>query len=480
MAGSQREREVEVEGKQSNHPLIGVGHRIGLRPMSFNFKSFVEFTWIALFKSKDTCHQLTPKRISALLAFYLLFPLVELVHWTGFLLDDILCSEYQSEEINQPVFIVGHPRSGTTFLHRLLAKDTHNFSTMRLWEAVLAPSIVQRQIVKALTWLDRRLGAPLKSRMAAWDKRLQVGSVMHKVALQEPEEDQFILLHIWSTLAIWTFSAISDQATPEIHFDTRMPPEDKKRIMGFYKRCIQRHLHAHRTDQGRPVRYLAKDPSASPKIDTVLRTFPDAKIIYMVRNPLEAIPSYVSLLNYTWRLFGATLGEYGSRDYVLRIARHWYRYPLERLESAPQDSYAIVRYDDLLQDLERTVTDIYDRFGLEASPAFDQLLREEATKARAYRSKHRYSLKRLRLSRRQIVEEFADIFERFDFDIHEGSDRRTINDSRRAVRSTRRARRLARLRQKWRLRRARSRWHRRRTRPRLVVRRSRRRSRGIL
>ena len=448
--------------------------------MSFNFRSFAKFTWIALFKSKGTCHQLTPKRISALIAFYLLFPLVELIHWTAFFLDDIFCSEYQSEEIDQPVFIVGHPRSGTTFLHRLLARDTCNFCTIRLWEAVLAPSIVQRQIVRALVWLDRRFGAPLDTQLAAWDKQLQVGNVMHKVALREPEEDQFLLLHIWSTLAIWTFSAISEQATPDVYFDTRMPPEDKKRIMGFYKRCIQRHLHVHRMDQDRPVRYLAKDPSASPKVDTIYRTFPDAKIIYLVRNPLDTIPSYVSLLNYTWRLFGATPGEYGSRDYVLQIARHWYRYPLERLKDAPQDSYAIVRYDDLLQNLEGTVADIYDRFGFEISPAFDRLLREEAAKARAYRSKHRYSLKHLKLSRRQIVEEFADIFERFDFDIREGSDRHTIYGGRQTVRSKRRLRRLARLRQQWRLRRARSRWYRRSTRPRLVVKRHRRRSRGAL
>ncbi len=448
--------------------------------MPFDFRNFAKFTWIALFKSEGTHHRLTPKRAGALVAFYLLFPLVELAHWTGFLLDDILCADYRSEEINQPVFIVGHPRSGTTFLHRLLAKDTYNFTTMRLWEALLAPSIVQRQIVKALARIDRRLGAPLGKSTAAWDKRLQVGNVMHKVALRKPEEDQFLFLHIWSSLAIWTFSAISDQATSDIHFDAKMPSEDKKRIMGFYRRCIQRHLYAHRTRQSRPVHYLAKDPSASPKVDTILRTFPDAKIIYLVRNPLDTIPSYISLLNYTWRLFGATLGDHGSRDYVLQIARHWYRYPLERLKCAPQDSYAIVRYNDLLQDPERTVADVYSRFGLETSPAFAHLLRNEATNARAYRSKHRYSLKHLRLTRQQIVEEFADIFESFDFDTREGLNRQTIYAGRPAVRPKRHVRRLALLRQRWRLKRARARWYRRKTRPRLVIKRPRRRFRGVL
>jgi hypothetical protein len=215
-------------------------------------------------------------------------------------------------------------------------------------------------------------------------------------------------------------------------------------------------------------------------VDTIFRSFPDAKIIYLVRNPLDTIPSYVSLLNYTWRLFGATPGEYGSRDYVLQIARHWYRYPLERLKNAPQHSYVIVRYEDLLQDLEGTVADIYSRFGLVSSPAFNQLVQEKATKARAYRSKHRYSLQHLRLSRRQIVEEFADIFERFDFDLREGSDRQATHAGRQAVRSKSHLRRLARLRQRWRLRRPRGRWHRRKTRSRIVVRKPRRRSRGVL
>ena len=415
--------------------------------MAFDFKTFARHTGTALFRSRGTSFSLTPRRIGLLLAFYTLFLPLELLHWIGFLLDDIFFSEYQRVEIAQPVFIVGFPRSGTTFLHRLMAKDRQSFSTMKMWEIVLAPSVVQRKAVRALTTLDRRLGSPLERLLTAWDEHWHVGNVMHKVAWQEPEEVQFLLLHIWSTLTVATFSAIVEEAAPYIHFDTQMPPAEKERIMDFYTRSIQRHLYSHTDDRNQPpAHYLCKNPSASPKIGTLYERYPNAKIIYLIRNPLDAIPSYVSLMNHTWRLFGASAKDHESRDYVLEIANHWYRYPLERLAHAPADSYCVVRYDDLVRDPEQTIADIYSRFGFEIGPAFAQVLQKEASKARSYRSKHSYSLAQAGLSRQQIVTEFEDIFARFEFDTRE-SPRRAGSRTRWQMRPIRRRmHRLSRIR----------------------------------
>jgi hypothetical protein len=121
-------------------------------------------------------------------------------------------------------------------------------------------------------------------------------------------------------------------------------------------------------------------------------------------------------------LFGASPDGHKSRDYVLDVVRHWYRYPLERLARAPKSSYAVVKYDDLVGDPYRTVTGIYDRLDLEVSPAFDGVLQEEAEKARDYHSRHTYSLEEVGLTRHQIVADFEDVFDRFGFDKREGSD----------------------------------------------------------
>jgi hypothetical protein len=82
----------------------------------------------------------------------------------------------------------------------------------------------------------------------------------------------------------------------------------------------------------------------------------------------------------------------------------------------PRDSHVIVRYDDLVSDPEGTVRKIYDRFGFRIGPAFERILREESARARRYSSRHDYDSNENGLSRRQILDAYADIFERFGFE----------------------------------------------------------------
>jgi hypothetical protein len=95
------------------------------------------------------------------------------------------------------------------------------------------------------------------------------------------------------------------------------------------------------------------------------------------------------------------------------MTRHWYDYPLQCLEHAPQNSYVVVRYEDLVSDPAQTVARIYRHLGIDLNPAFSQVLSEEADKARLYRSRHHYSLKQMGLSREQIEAQYQDVYERF-------------------------------------------------------------------
>jgi hypothetical protein len=213
--------------------------------VTFNLKHFARFTWTTLLRNGDINRRLTPKRIDAIMGFYTLFPLLEIANWLGLLLDNVFFARYKKETVRRPVFIVGNPRSGTTFLHRLMAKDRQNFVTMRFWEILVAPSVVQRKVLIALAALDRRLGSRLNNLLVMWDEAWQRGNPMHSLSLWAPEEDQYLFVHIWSTLATHTFSGLLEGAASYIYFDSRMAPAEKKRIMAFYERCIQRHLYAH-------------------------------------------------------------------------------------------------------------------------------------------------------------------------------------------------------------------------------------------
>jgi hypothetical protein len=392
--------------------------------MYFDFKAFIRFTYLWFSETSWTT-----RRIAILLAFYLIFPLLELAIRIGFFCDDIFFRDHRKESIDGPVFIIGNPRSGTTFLHRLLSKDVERFSTMRMWEILFAPSITLRRGIKACGALLERMGFSLNKRLERIERGWHEQAVMHKVSLTEPEEDDYLLLHIWSALTTGLSAGLLKEAIPYTFFDMALRKEKKHRIMAFYKKCIQRHLHANQCDQNTRRHYLAKNPALCPKIDTLLEELPGAKIIYLVRNPLEMFPSYLSMMAFSWQILGIPIDDTKLRDYILEMSRHWYRYPLERLKEAPEESYVIIRYNDLVNDPEGTVATLYRRFGFQISPYFAQVLREEAAKARLFRSRHRYLLDETGLSRDQIVSYYREVFERFRFDTSEpGSSRRELSE----------------------------------------------------
>jgi hypothetical protein len=381
--------------------------------VAFDLRALGRFTYKQLFRSSGTPYRLSPKRIGLLLLVYPLYTLVELINWLGFAFDAILFPAYREVEIVQPVYIIGNPRSGTTFLQRLLARDENNFSSMRTWEMLVAPSVTMRKVFWALSTLDKRLGSPAARCLGMLEESWQEDNVVHRVAVRAPEEDEYLLVHAFSCLKIWLYVAMLDEAERYTYFDSQMPEQEKARIMTFYMRCLQRHLHAH--DHG-DKHYLAKNPHFSPLVDTLYRYFSDVKIIYLARNPLDMIPSYISLKENEWQLLGDPEEEYSSREYILDMARHWYTYPLERLEQAPQDSYIVVNFNDLVRDARGTVREIYDRFGLQLSPAFDEILQRATVQARNHESEHDYSLQEMGLTCDQVVTTYRDVFERFGFD----------------------------------------------------------------
>lgn len=385
--------------------------------MVFNFQGLLRLTCKSLFKSRGTNYRLTGKRVVLLLIAYPAYFLLELVTWAGLLMDEVLFPSYRDVKIKQPIYIVGNPRSGTTFLQRLLARDEATFNSMRTWEMLLAPSITMRKAFWALSRLDRRLGGPVHRLLGMLEESWQEDNVVHRIAIRAPEEDEYLLIHIFSSLKIWLYVAMLDEAAPYTHFDSQMPEDEKERIMGFYKRCIQRHLYAH---GDRDKHYLAKNPHFSPMVDALYEHLPGAKFIYLARNPLDMIPSYISLKENEWQLLGSPVEKYGSREYVLDMAEHWYTYPLERLAQAPEDSYIVLDFEDLVASARETVQEIYDRFGLELSPAFDEVLEQAAERARDHDSEHEYSLHEMGLTREQIVSRYQEVFERFGFDTRGG------------------------------------------------------------
>ncbi|MCP4716700.1 MAG: sulfotransferase [Deltaproteobacteria bacterium] len=381
--------------------------------MTFDFKFMIRLFLKSLFATRGTNARLTPRRIIILLVLCPSFVLIELMTWLGFVFDEILFRGYRSLNVNRPVFIVGPPRSGTTFMHRLLAGDKDNFTAMKLWEIIFAPSITQKKFWLCIGRIDRMFGRPLE-RLVLYIERLWLHDLgkKHSSGLFKHEEDEFILIHIFATVFVGVVFPFAEDLIPLVYFDQELPPRRRARIMSFYSRCVKAHMYVF----GSGKRYLSKNPSFSAKVESLNETFPDAQIICMVRSPLNVLPSVLSLLSHFYGAFMSPLDKYPQRAFTIDLIKHWYNHAVASTDALPVEHRKIVTYDRLVDNPGTCAQGLYQHFGLQISPQFQKLLDTETEKSRTYRSAHSYSVENTGLTKEQIILDYQDIFDRFGFE----------------------------------------------------------------
>jgi len=378
--------------------------------MTLNFRLYVRTIYYAFFKSKGTPGRLTPKRFLILTFIFLFYPLWRFSIRIAYLLDNIFYPDYRQQEVKQPIFIVGNFRSGTTFLHRLLTKDS-SATSMTSWEIYVAPSIVGRKFLRWGMKLNYAIGNPAQRIIDTFDRIMAEYSYMHKVGLNEAEEDGHVLFHIWSTYDLLAFFPFPKLVKKYIYYDEQVPAEDRERDMSYYQEVLRKHVFAH---GGK--RLISKNPSYSPKVKTLHEKFPDAKFINLVRNPLQVIPSSISMFSNHCQTYGDPETRYSLQETVIEHSKYWYLYPHRYLKHLPPEQYIRIRYKDLVADPKGTVEKIYKQFGFKISPEFGQVLQEESEKEKSYHSKHKYSLKQMGLNKKRIRKEFSNISLKLDLD----------------------------------------------------------------
>lgn len=281
---------------------------------------------------------------------------------------------------SRTVLVIGHQRSGTTWLHRMLA--AHPAATAMPLHALLMPSdTFQRAFDRPRPgWLDR------------WQDRL-LGPLddLHRVRLHEPEEDEFAC---WALLR-----------SPMNALDRPWPPGAAPRIDGdpvalaFYAQAVARQVR--RTGR----RYVGKNPHFTWRSDALRAALPGVRLVQLWRRPEQAIPSRLSLIREVWRRRG--LSQHLATHEVERIYASSVRTYLGGLGAADLD----LRYEDLVADPLGTVERVHAAFGLEPLDA--------ATRAalgphlRVGPSRHRYGLAEFGLDEARLRRDLAPVYEAF-------------------------------------------------------------------
>lgn len=381
--------------------------------MNYNFGLLIRLLFRSFFRSANTHAHLKQKRIFFLFLFLSVWPIYQLITWFFLCLDEILFPDYHQVKIEKPLFIIGNYRSGSTFLHRLFSKDRALFTSMRTVDIFFMPSITQKIILKSISKIDIKIGGAFAKNIKKADNGSFGKVQIHSVSLFQPEEDENILFHIWSTFFISFLFPFLDEFETFQAFDEKMPAKQKDRIMLFYKTAIQRHLYL---DRNAGLSFISKSPANSPKIRALIETFPDARILYLARNPLDMLPSTVSWLSYAYRQFNDPERKYINQHQTLRMAKYWYTYPLSVIDSIDSANIAIVNYDELIDDPRAQITRIFTQFGYHESPGFNKIIKKAIKETSEYTSTHKYSYDEMGFSIEGIIAEFKDIFDRFGFD----------------------------------------------------------------
>lgn len=327
-------------------------------------------------------------------------------------IDDYLYPEQHQQPLGKPVFIVAAPRSGTTFLHRLMSRD-EQFTTFKLIETFF-PTISGYRAIKAARRLNDVVGGVLsKLRKAADHSYFGAWEGLHDTGLNQDEEDEALWALAFATPAIWLVLPFPEQFS-HLRFVDRLPAAKRERLVAHYRGCVQRHLFTH---PGKTL--LGKNVLMPGRFELVTEALPEARFIHILRHPYEAVPSTLSLFTVPWRWHSPGIAPNGPEVRALaQLTIDYYRFLHQKqLQSdrAHDNRFFSVTYPALLADPVTRVEEIYQRFDLSMTPTFAARLRQDVEQQRKFKSEHHYSLEQFGLTRDYVYRELSDLFDYYGF-----------------------------------------------------------------
>jgi hypothetical protein len=252
----------------------------------------------------------------------------------------------QTPIVHPPVFILGHWRSGTTYLHELLVQDPRHGSpnTYQCFDPCHF-LLTERLIRRYFNWLlpSRRI---MDNMPVGWGR---------------PQEDEFALALLGAPSPYLDIAFPNKAPLDPAALDLdELPPRVRER----WKRTLLRFLQAVTLhDGGR--RLILKSPPHTCRIPTLLELFPDARFVHIVRDPFAIYSSTVNLwktLNRIQALQTPTFAGLEERTYKTFLHFH------ERLEQTrglvPPGRFHELRYEELTKDPVGEVRRVYERLDL--------------------------------------------------------------------------------------------------------------------
>lgn len=333
--------------------------------------------------------------------------------------DRVVFPGYRQVPVTRPVFIVATPRSGSTFLHHLLALDEKTFTHFKLYQTVF-PSVLIYRLVEALAEVEEETDLPLSALVRAVNRRMFTNwEGIHEVGLDGEEEDECLFVYSLLTPALYLLYPFLE-AVPDFKDFDSLPVATRAKIAKSYRSSLERHLYERGlSPEGKARTMLIKNVLLPSRLHTTLEAFPDARIIHLVRDPRRAIPSAMSMFYASWQAFSPELSRTSKEARALgdMFIGHY-----EKLCKLADDSpesrdgrVLTVRFEDLVGRPIETVERVYEFLGNDVQPEHRALLERKLARPEAFKSAHSYSLADFGMTDEDVLGPLAKYVEKLGY-----------------------------------------------------------------
>lgn len=306
--------------------------------------------------------------------------------------------EILEEQVEVAGIILGLPRTGSTIFHRLLA-SAPGMTGIRWFEAQnFAP------------FPGEEPGNPAERRayaQAMIDGWMQVSpelASIHPLDPEAPDEEILILGQMFVSTMIEGMSFVPSFAEWLDTYDQSRGHEDLKTILKYLQ---------WQAPERKGSKWILKSPSHLPYTEVAARAFPDALLIMTHRDPLEVVPSFVSMEAALYKLGSSLTDREVGQFWAARLARWMQRFEAAR-SAIGEDRFIDIDYRAVGREPLIQAERVLSRMGLTVDDRLEAALTEFlAGNKREQRPLHDYSLERFGLDAEAIKRDFATYRSRY-------------------------------------------------------------------
>ncbi|OQS04046.1 hypothetical protein THRCLA_20990 [Thraustotheca clavata] len=216
-----------------------------------------------------------------------------------------------------PVFIIGHPRTGTTYLHNLMATDNTTFYNCSTFCTGFA---------NCFLWFEK-WGKILFARAISGSRPMD--SMPFSADL--PQEDEVATMILSNGMSYYMPYIFMQQETLFRKYfaldprDGATPEDEAKWIEAFIYLVRKLVLRAELEEPNKPRRLLLKTPLHAARIPILRRLFPKATFVYLHRDPYKVIQSTAHMVNtFHWYCRLNTPTDTQTTEYIFwQFERLW-------------------------------------------------------------------------------------------------------------------------------------------------------------